>query len=132
MEKVIRLLLISLAASIICTLNAPCIFAASIESKSSLLTDNDTPWQITAESFEYMEKEGVLRLERDVLITNGYLSLFAREAIYDRNRGTVKASGDIRFETGEDILTLVHTILTDLNVNEKTLQNQHQPQGHSS
>ena len=34
--------------------------------------------------------------------------------------------------TGEDIITLVHTILTDLNVNEKTLQNQHQPQGQSS
>jgi DNA-binding NarL/FixJ family response regulator len=34
--------------------------------------------------------------------------------------------------TGEDIITLVHTILTDLNINEKSPNNQHRQQGHSS
>ena len=34
--------------------------------------------------------------------------------------------------TGEDMVALVHTILTDLNINEKSLLNQHQQQRHSS
>ena len=34
--------------------------------------------------------------------------------------------------TGEDMIALVHTILTDLNIKDLILQNQHQPQGHSS
>jgi len=104
MKKVTHLLTY-LAAFIICVLNPHCVFAAGTKEKILLQGNNDTPWQITAESFEYMEKEGVIRLEGDVLITNDYLSLFAREGIYDRNKGTVEASGDIHLETREDILT---------------------------
>ena len=33
--------------------------------------------------------------------------------------------------TGEDIIALVQTILTDLNVNDQRLQGRHQPHGHS-
>jgi len=33
--------------------------------------------------------------------------------------------------TGEDMIALVQTILTDLNVKDQSLQDQHQPQGHS-
>jgi len=34
--------------------------------------------------------------------------------------------------TGEDMIELVHTILTDLNVNDQSLHDRHQPQGSSS
>jgi len=34
--------------------------------------------------------------------------------------------------TGEDMIALVHTILSDLNVNEQSLLDRHQPQGYSS
>jgi CheY-like chemotaxis protein len=34
--------------------------------------------------------------------------------------------------TGEDMMALVHTILTDLNINEQSLYDRHQPQKHSS
>ena len=34
--------------------------------------------------------------------------------------------------TGEDMIALVHTILTDLNVNDQSIQDRHQPHGHSS
>ncbi len=34
--------------------------------------------------------------------------------------------------TGEDMIELVHTILTDLKVNDQSLYNRHQPQGYSS
>ena len=34
--------------------------------------------------------------------------------------------------TGEDMIALVHTILTDLNINDQSLQDRHQSQGHSS
>jgi DNA-binding NarL/FixJ family response regulator len=34
--------------------------------------------------------------------------------------------------TGEDMIALVHTILTDLKVNDQSLYNRHQPQGYSS
>ena len=34
--------------------------------------------------------------------------------------------------TGEDMMALVHSILTDLNVNDQSRRQRHQPQGHSS
>ena len=34
--------------------------------------------------------------------------------------------------TGEDMIALVHTILTDLNISDQSLQDHHQPQGYSS
>jgi CheY-like chemotaxis protein len=34
--------------------------------------------------------------------------------------------------TGEDMIALVHTILTDLKVNDQSFPDRHQPQGHSS
>ena len=34
--------------------------------------------------------------------------------------------------TGEDMIALVHSILIDLNVNDQSLHDRYQPQGHSS
>ncbi len=34
--------------------------------------------------------------------------------------------------TGEDMIALVHTILTDLNISDQSLRDHHQPQGYSS
>jgi len=33
--------------------------------------------------------------------------------------------------TGEDMISLVHTILADLNIGDQSLRNRHQPQGYS-
>jgi LPS-assembly protein len=89
-----------------CALQSCCLFAAGAELEALLPKDDETPWEITAGgSLEYMEKEGLIAAEGDVLLTKGILSLSAQEASYNRNTGDVEASGDIRFETGEDTLT---------------------------
>jgi len=94
----------SLTVFIICVLHACCVFSAGAEIKS-LITDDGTPGQITADSLEYMEKEGLIVGKGDVLLTKGNLSLSAKEASYNRNTGAVEASGDINFENGEDTFT---------------------------
>lgn len=85
-------------------LQSCCLFAAGSEIKS-LITDNGTPGQITADTLEYMEKEGLIVGKGDVLITKGNLSLSAKEASYNRNTGAVEASGYISLDNGEDTFT---------------------------
>ena len=71
--------------------------------KALLPADNDTRWEINAmERLEFIEKDGLVTAEGDVLITNGNLSLSSQKAIYNRNTGDVEAYGGIYFDNGED------------------------------
>jgi LPS-assembly protein len=105
MKKGVGLLLTSLAVFLICGLNPHCVFASGNEEKAILESDDDTPWEITAESFGYTEEEGVFKAQGDVFLTNGYLLLWAQEALYNTDSGNVEVSGNIRFEAGADTLT---------------------------
>jgi LPS-assembly protein len=99
-------IIIFLTIFIICTLFAYRLLAAESELKTLLHTDNDTQWEITAtERLEFIEKDGLVTAEGDVLITKGRLSLSAQKASYNRNTGMVEASGNICFTNGEDSFT---------------------------
>jgi len=86
-------------------LHTCCVFASGNEAKAILESDDETPWEITAESLGYTEEEGFFKAEGDVLLTNGYLLLWAQEALYNRDSGNVEVSGNIRFEAAGDTLT---------------------------
>lgn len=70
-----------------------------------LLADDGVPWQITAKSLTYNEKQESYVAEGDVVITKGNQFLYSQEAVYDVKTGTATVSGDVRLEAGGDILT---------------------------
>ncbi|MFC1869386.1 LPS-assembly protein LptD [Thermodesulfobacteriota bacterium] len=69
------------------------------------MADDEIPWQVTAKSLSFIEKEGLYVAKGEVIFTKGNRTLSAEEAVYDKETGLVEASGNIRFESGEDILT---------------------------
>ena len=74
-------------------------------SKLGSTIDKGTPWEITAKSLTYKEKEEVYMGEGDVVIRKDDQVLYAQKVIYNMKTGIVKASGGIRLETKGDILT---------------------------
>jgi LPS-assembly protein len=89
---------------IIFVLHVCCVFSAGAELES-IITDDGTPGQITADTLEYMEKERIIIGKGDVLITKGDLSLSAQKASYNRDTGVVEAFGNISFDNGKDSFT---------------------------
>ena len=65
----------------------------------------ETPWEITAKSLAYQEKEEIYTGEGDVAIRKDDQALYAQKVIYNVKTGIVKASGDVRLEAKGDILT---------------------------
>ena len=63
------------------------------------------PWEITAKSLTYKEKEGVFVAVGDVVIKRDGLLLYSQEATYNKYTEIVTLSGDVRLEAGGDILT---------------------------
>lgn len=86
-------------------LNVPPCPAGEIVSKEDLLSDDDSPWEITAQSLTYKAEERVYIAEGDVVISRAGRTLYAQRAVYDEKTGMAKVSGDVRFEVGRDILT---------------------------
>jgi LPS-assembly protein len=76
--------------------------------------DPEARWQITAYKMSYMEKEGIVTAEGDVVITRGDQTLSAQKATYYEKTGIVEASGDIRLESEGDFLTAESAVF-DLN-----------------
>ena len=74
-------------------------------SKERFLGDEKTPWEITAKSLFYNEKEGLYLAEGDVVISRGDQMLYAQRATYDIRTGMAGVSGNVRFESGGDIFT---------------------------
>ncbi|MCP4665292.1 MAG: LPS-assembly protein LptD [Deltaproteobacteria bacterium] len=70
-----------------------------------ILGDSKVPWQIAAKSLTYKEKEGAYIAEGEVVISKGDQYLFADKAVYNVKTETAEVSGDVRFESGGDILT---------------------------
>jgi LPS-assembly protein len=78
--------------------------AIDILSKKDLLSDDRTPWNITAKTLSYDEAKGVYVAEGDVVISKGDQFLYAQEAVYNSKTGLARVSGDVRLEMGADIV----------------------------
>ena len=76
--------------------------AGDMFSKDRFL-DRDEPWNITAKSMSFRDKEKIYDAEGDVVISSGGQSLYAQKASYNMVTGIVQVSGDIRLESGGDI-----------------------------
>jgi len=74
--------------------------------KENLLKSNDSPAHISAKTLMVNKTEEgyIAEGEGDVLIYNNELSLSADNAEYNKKSGDVKATGDVRIESSEDIL----------------------------
>ena len=93
-----------LALFLLCFFQAQWSLAENKISKKPFLGDKDTPWQITAKSLSYREKEELYVAKGDVVFSKDGHTLHAQEAIYNVKTGIAKVSGDVRFESGGDIL----------------------------
>jgi len=76
--------------------------AGDLFSKDRFL-DQDEPWNITAKSMSFRDKEKIYDAEGDVVISSGDQSLYAQKASYNMLTGIVQVSGDVRLESGGDI-----------------------------
>jgi LPS-assembly protein len=74
-------------------------------SRERFLGDEDVPWEITANSLSYDQKEETYVAKGNVVIKRADQSLNAQEAIYSKKTGIAKVSGDVRFEVAGDVLT---------------------------
>ena len=72
--------------------------------KKPFLGDKDTPWEITANSLSYREKEGLYVAKGNVVFSKDALTLSSDEAVYNLKTGMAEVSGNVRFESGGDIL----------------------------
>lgn len=82
--------------------------------KERILRDPEAKWEIMADKMTYMEKEGVVVAEGDVVITRGALRLSAEKATYNKKTGIVEVSGGFRLETEGDLLAAESAVF-DLN-----------------
>lgn len=89
---------------LLCLFKVHWSFADETFSKERLLGDEEVPWEITAKSLSYQEKEETWVAKGDVVIKKANQTLYAQEAICDKKTGIVRASGDVRLEAAEDVL----------------------------
>ncbi len=67
--------------------------------------NDEIPWNITAKSLEYNEKEGTYLAEGDVVITKAQQTLYTQHAVFNVKTGIAEVSGGLRLETDGDIIT---------------------------
>ena len=78
--------------------------AADRFSKTALMGEDESPWQITADSLTYKNDEQIYVAKGGVVITKNGQSLYAREAIYNIKTGIARVTGDVKLVVEEDIL----------------------------
>ncbi len=78
-------------------------FAGDRFSKDRFLAPKDEPWNITAKSMSFRDKEKIYDAEGDVVISSGNQALHAQKASYNMDTGIVEVSGDVRLESEGDI-----------------------------
>jgi len=77
----------------------------AVSSSRKLITDDATPWNITANSLTYNDKEGTYLAEGDVVISKGGQTLFTEHAQFNVKTGIAGVSGGLRLETEGDVVT---------------------------
>lgn len=73
--------------------------------KERFLEDSDAQWQIMADKMSYLEREGLVIAEGNVVATRGNQILYAQKAVYNRETGLIEVSGDVRLKSDSDYLT---------------------------
>ena len=80
-------------------------FAKGLLTAADSLKDRETPWNISAKSLTYDEKNGTYNAEGDVVIEKAGQVLRTQNAVYNIRTGIAKISGGMRLETDGDIIT---------------------------
>lgn len=86
-------------------LNIPCSYAQSTLSRIDILKNKEIPWHISADVWNFDEKDSLYILKGNVILKKENQTLSANEAIYHRDTGVVEVSGNVKLESGEDILS---------------------------
>jgi len=94
------------AIIILCLLlNSSSLFAGDLLTRRGLLDDDTIPWNITANSLTYNEKEGTYLAEGDVVITKAGQTLFTQRAEFNVKTGIARVSGGLRLDTEGDVVS---------------------------
>jgi len=80
-------------------------FAKGLQDRRSSIADDEIPWDITAKSLTYNEKEGTYLADEDVVIKKARQTLYTQHAVFNVKTGVAKVSGGLRLETDGDIIT---------------------------
>ena len=79
--------------------------AADLSAKKKTFESDDTPWEITADSLSYNEKEGTYHAKDNVVIKKAHQALYTQSAVFNTKTGVATVSGGLRIETDGDIIT---------------------------
>ena len=80
-------------------------FAVNLSTKKKAIESDDTPWEITADSLSYNEKEGTYLAQNNVIIKKASQALYTEHAVFNTKTGMARVSGGVRIETDGDIMT---------------------------
>ena len=78
--------------------------AINLSSKKKAIESDDTPWEITADSLSYNEKEGTYLAQKNVVIKKARQALYTQSAAFNTKTGIATVSGGVRIETDGDII----------------------------
>ena len=79
--------------------------AVNLSTKKKALESDDTPWEITADSLSYNEKEGTYHAKDNVVIKKAGQALYTQSAVFNTKTGVATVSEGLRIETDGDIIT---------------------------
>ena len=79
--------------------------ALDLSNKKKALESDDTPWEITADSLSYNEREGTYHAQKNVVIKKTNQALYTQSAVFNTKTGIATVSGGVRIETDGDIIT---------------------------
>ena len=74
-------------------------------SMTALEEDEESPWEITAQTLTFERETGFYTAEGDVVIRKGSQALYAEHAVYNEASGIAEVWDDVRLEAGEDVMT---------------------------
>ncbi|MCP4576890.1 MAG: LPS-assembly protein LptD [Deltaproteobacteria bacterium] len=80
-------------------------FALNLSSKKKAFESDDTPWEITADSLSYNDKEGTYHAQNNVVIKKMHQALYTQSAVFNTKTGIATVKGGVRIETDGDIIT---------------------------
>jgi LPS-assembly protein len=86
-------------------LSAPALsYGAERSLKERLVGDPEVPWQIMADKMSYLEAEGLVIAEGNVVATRNGQILNGQRAVYNRQTGVIEVTGDVRLKSDGDYL----------------------------
>ena len=79
--------------------------AIDLSSKKEAIEKDDTPWEVTADSLSYNDKEGTYHARKNVVIKKANQAPYTQSAVFNTKTGIAKVSGGVRIETDGDVIT---------------------------